>query len=43
LQLQPDFQYVIHPGGHAQDPTDPTGRTAINDAVVLGLRATVTF
>jgi porin len=43
VQLQPDFQYVIHPGGHAQDPTDPTGRTAIKDAAVLGLRATITF
>jgi porin len=42
-QLQPDFQYVIHPGGHAQDPTDPTGRSAIKDAAVFGLRTTITF
>lgn len=41
--VQPDFQYVIHPGGHVSDPNDPTGRTAIPDAAVLGLRTTITF
>jgi porin len=41
--LQPDLQYVLHPGGHASNPADPGGGTAIKDALVLGVRATITF
>ena len=41
--LQPDFEYVVHPGGHASDPADPTGRRPIADVVVLGLRTTISF
>lgn len=41
--VQPDVQYIIHPGGHTADPTDPNGTAAIKDAVVLGLRTSVTF
>ena len=41
--LQPNLQYVIHPGGHAPDPSDPSGATAIPDAFVLGLRTMLKF
>jgi porin len=40
--IQPDFQYVFHPGGGAIDPLNPyAGR--IPDAAVFGLRAVVKF
>ncbi|MGI3903662.1 MAG: carbohydrate porin [Janthinobacterium lividum] len=40
--LQPDVQYIAHPGGSIPDPlsADPT---PIRDAVVLGLRATLQY
>jgi porin len=42
LILQPDFQYVFHPGGNAIDPLNPSvGR--IPDAAVFGLRTIVKF
>lgn len=41
--LQPDFQYIIHPGGNVADPEDLTGERAVRDAVVLGLRTSITF
>jgi porin len=41
LQLQPDFQYVINPGGGILNPNQPTKRIA--DAAIFGLRASVTF
>ncbi|MGE0223745.1 MAG: carbohydrate porin [Acetobacteraceae bacterium] len=41
LVLQPDFQYVIRPGGGIPDPNDPTKR--IGDAAVFGLRSIITF
>jgi len=41
-QLQPDMQYVVHPGGNiAASERFPHG--AVNDAVVAGLRTTITF
>lgn len=40
--VQPDFQYVFHPGGGAIDPLNPrVGR--IPDAAVFGLRTVVKF
>lgn len=42
-QLQPDLQYVVHPGGHAPLPTDPTQARTIGNATILGLRTTITF
>ncbi len=40
--VQPDFQYIIHPGGGVIDPVTPSvGR--IPDAAVFGLRTTITF
>jgi porin len=38
--LQPDLQYVIHPGGNM---TNPAGTGTIGDALVLGLRTTMAF
>jgi porin len=40
-QLQPDFQYVVNPGGGIPNPNAP-GRK-IGDAIVLGLRTAITF
>lgn len=41
--IQPVFQYVIHPGGGAADPYDPTQTKRIKDAAVFGLRTTITY
>jgi porin len=43
LLVQPDLQFILHPGGHVPDPTDPTGRRAIRNAVVIGMRTGVSF
>jgi porin len=32
LSLQPDLQYIIHPGGNVAHPRDPSGATAIPNA-----------
>jgi porin len=42
-QIQPDLQYVWHPGGHAPLPSDPTQSRTIKDAGIIGLRTTITF
>lgn len=40
--IQPDFQYIFHPGGGVVDPVNPdAGR--IHDAAVFGLRTMVSF
>lgn len=41
--LQPDFQYIIHPGGNVAELEDPTGERVVQDAVVLGVRTSITF
>jgi porin len=40
-QLQPDFQYVLRPGGGIGNPADPTRR--VGDEAILGLRTMITF
>ncbi len=40
-QLQPDFQYVINPGGGIQNPQHTT--QPIGDEAIVGLRTTLTF
>ncbi len=39
--VQPDLQYVFNPGGGIVDPNRPTKR--VGDAVVMGVRTTITF
>jgi porin len=40
--VQPDFQYIFHPGGGTIDPVNPfVGR--ISDAAVFGLRTQISF
>ncbi len=41
LQLQPDFQYIVNPGGGIANPNFPTRR--VGDAAIVGLRATTSF
>jgi porin len=41
--VQPDVQVIFHPGGHVPDPTDPTGKRAILDAWVAGVRTGLAF
>jgi porin len=41
LMLQPDFQYIIRPGGGVPNPNNPT--STIGNAAVFGLRSVVTF
>nr|WP_255607500.1 carbohydrate porin [Ancylobacter sp. Lp-2] len=41
LSVQPFFQYIFHPGGHAADPDNPV--SAIKNASVIGLRMAVTL
>jgi porin len=43
LTVQPDLQYIFNPGGHVADPSDPTGVKAVEDALVLGVRTSITF
>ncbi len=38
--VQPDIQYIMHPGGGASDPNSLSGQR-IPDALVLGMRMTV--
>jgi len=39
--LQPDLQYIVHPGGNVPDPNDPNATLA--NAWVAGLRSTIKF
>ena len=41
--LQPDLQYIIHPGCHAPNPLDPSGNSPIPNAAVIGMRTILTF
>jgi porin len=41
LQVQPDVQYVLNPGGGIPNPNNPTQQ--IGSALVLGVRTIVTF
>lgn len=40
--IQPDIQYVFHPGGHVPDPLSVAG-APIRNALVLGLRSILKF
>jgi porin len=41
--IQPNFQYIFHPGGNIPNPNDPAGVNAIHNAAVVGLRSTIRF
>ena len=41
LQLQPDVQLVINPGGGIANPDQPAKQ--VNDALIVGIRATLTI
>ena len=41
--FQPVFEYIVHPGGGVVDPNDPTQTHRIKDAVMLGVRTTITY
>ncbi|WP_407119499.1 carbohydrate porin [Bradyrhizobium sp. LMG 9283] len=41
--LQPNFQYVIRPGGGATDPAGPMPGKALKNSAVFGLRTTLKF
>jgi porin len=41
--LQPDLQFIFHPGGNVASPNDPNGTQAMPNAIVLGLRSTIAF
>jgi porin len=39
--LQPDLQYIVHPGGNVSDPNDPNA--TVGNAFIAGLRSTIKF
>jgi porin len=41
--VQPNFQYIIHPGGGATLPSGPFPGRSLKNATVLGLRTTLKF
>ena len=41
--VQPDLQYVIHPGGHIPDPLVALAARPIADAFVIGMRTMLKF
>lgn len=40
--VQPDVQYIVHPGGNVQNPEDASGGT-IDNAMVIGVRTSLVF
>ena len=40
--VQPDLQYIVHPGGNVPDPNDPNA-APVKDAVIAGIRSTIKF
>jgi porin len=41
--LQPNFQYFVHPGGGATNPTGPNRGKLLKDAAVFGMRTVLKF
>ncbi|WP_247280869.1 carbohydrate porin [Bradyrhizobium sp. 182] len=41
--VQPNFQYILHPGGGATLPAGPLAGQALRNASVFGLRTTLKF
>jgi porin len=41
--LQPDVQYIVRPGGHAPDPRDTNGVSALRNSLVVGVRTLIRY
>ena len=41
--VQPDLQYIFHPGANSANPTNPASLSAIPNALVLGVRMALEF
>jgi carbohydrate-selective porin OprB len=41
--IQPNFQYIVRPGGGITDPPGPMAGRVLKNAAVLGLRTTLKF
>ena len=41
--VQPDFQFILHPGGQVPETDDPAEQRPIPNAIVLGLRTGIVF
>lgn len=41
--VQPDLQYIVHPGGNIANPNSRAASQAIPDALVIGLRTAILF
>jgi porin len=41
--MQPNVQYIFHPGGGIADPNDRAGIRRIRDAAIVGVRSTMRF
>jgi porin len=41
--VQPDLQYILHPGGNIPNPLDPGSTSPIPNALVLGMRTNLRF
>jgi porin len=41
--MQPDLQYIVHPGGNIANPLNPGSASPIPDALVVGLRSYLRF
>ena len=39
--VQPDLQYIVHPGGNVPDPDNPT--LTVRNAFVVGVRSAIKF
>ena len=39
--VQPDVQYIVHPGGNVPDPNNPNA--VIGNAFIAGIRSTIKF
>ena len=41
--IQPDIQYIIHPGANVPLPSDPTMTMPVKNALVVGVRSTIQY
>jgi porin len=41
--VQPDIQFILHPGGNGSNPSDPKGDSPIPNALVIGVRTMIKF